>query len=178
MREFDAKLDAAGRTDADAQALQSIFVEIRDKLDHLAAPEVGAGQPDPILHEFGARPDAVASPVDLNPIETLLRSLEAKFEASAAAPVDREVVEQVADEVARRLHDVSARHVDLEVVARQIDTIYDRIDALATKAAPDDPGPVVRELLERLREADGAEGSSASRPRPRSMQRSMRSWQS
>ena len=88
-------------------------------------------QLDPILQELGARLDAVASSVDLNPIETLLRSLEAKLEASAAAPVDREVVEQVADEVVRRLHNVSARQVDLEAVAQQIDTIYDRIDTLA-----------------------------------------------
>ena len=162
LRDFDAKL-AAGRTDADAQALQSIFVEIGEKLDRLADPEAGARQLEPVLHELGARLDAVAPPVDLNPIETLLRSLEAKFEASAAAPVDQAVIEQVADEVARRLHDVSARQTDLEAVAQQIDTIYDRIDALAAKAArADDPQPVVRELLERLREADGASGSLAS----------------
>jgi localization factor PodJL len=164
LRDFDAKL-AAGRTDADAdaQALQSLFVEISVKLDRLADPEAGARQLEPVLHKLGARLDAVASPVDLNPIETLLRSLEAKFEASAAAPVDQAVIEQVADEVARRLHDVSARQTDLEAVAQQIDTIYDRIDALAAKAArADDPQPVVRELLERLREADGASGSLAS----------------
>jgi localization factor PodJL len=162
LHDFDAKL-AAGRTDADAQALQSIFVEIGEKLDRLADPEAGARQLEPVLHELGARLDAVAPPVDLNPIETVLRSLEAKFEASAAAPVDQAVIEQVADEVARRLHDVSARQTDLEAVAQQIDTIYDRIDALAAKAArADDPQPVVRELLERLREADGASGSLAS----------------
>ena len=162
LREFEAKLDAAARSDTDAQALQSIFVDIKDKLDHLAAREVGAAQLEPILHEFGARLDAMAPPVDLNPIETLLRSVEARVEASAAAPVDREVVEQVADEVARRLRDVSSRPTDLEVVARQIDTIYDRLDALAANAAAYDPGPVARELLEKLREADGAEGSSGS----------------
>ena len=36
LRDFDAKLAAGGRSDADAQALQSIFVEISDKLDRLA----------------------------------------------------------------------------------------------------------------------------------------------
>ena len=36
LHDFDAKLAAAGRADADAQALQSIFVEISDKLDRLA----------------------------------------------------------------------------------------------------------------------------------------------
>ena len=92
----------------------------------------------------------------------MLRSLEAKFEATAAAPLDPQLVDQVADQVARRLHDVSARRVDLEAVAQQIDTIYDRIDALATKAAPADPQPVMQQLLERLREADRAEGSPAS----------------
>src|ERR1700722_10644559 len=162
LRDFDSKLNAAGRTDADAQALQSVFVEISDKLDRLADPELGARQLDPILHELGARLDAVASPIDLRPIETLLLSLEAKFDATSAAPVDQEVVEQVADEVARRLHHVSARQTDLEAVAQQIDTIYDRIDALATKAARADPQPVMQQLLERLREADRAEGSPAS----------------
>ena len=39
LHEFDAKLAAAGRTDADAQALQSIFVEISGKLDRLVDPE-------------------------------------------------------------------------------------------------------------------------------------------
>ena len=112
LRDFDAKLTAAGRTDADAQTLQSIFVEISDKLDRLADPEVSARRLDPVLHELGARLDTVASPVDLNPIETLLRSLEAKLDARAAAPVDQEVVEQVADEIARRLRDGDARQVE------------------------------------------------------------------
>ena len=163
LRDFDAKLAAAGRSDADMQALQSIFVKISDKLDRLADPEVGARGLEPVLHELGARLDAVASPVDLNPIETLLRSLEAKLAASGAAAVDRDIVEQVADEVARRLHDINPRQVDLEALAQQIDTIYDRIDALAAKAAwADDPQPVMQQLLERLREADRAEDSAAS----------------
>jgi localization factor PodJL len=159
LRDFEAKLAAAGRTDADAQALQSIFAEISDKLDRLADPEAAARQLKPVLDELEAR---LASPVDLNPIETLLRSLEAKFEANANAPVDREVVEQVADEVARRLNDLTPRQVDLAALAHGIDTLYDRIDALTAKAGePADPGPVVRELLEKLRQADRAEGSSA-----------------
>ena len=161
LREFDAKLDAAGAADADAKALQSMFVEIRDKLDSLADGEAGARQLEPALRELGARIDTVASPFDFNSIETLLRSLEAKFETSANAPVDREVVEQVADEVARRLRDMSPRQGELEALAQQIDSIYDRIDALAAKATANDPGPVVRELLEKLRDAEKAEGSSA-----------------
>ncbi len=160
LHDFDAKLSTAGG--ADAQALQSIFAEISDKLDHLADPKVGARQLDPVLHELGARLDAVASPVDLNPIETLLRSLEAKLEARASEPIEPQVLEQVADEVARRLHDVSAAQVDMKAVAQQINTISDRIDALAAEAArAGEPGPVVQELLEKLREADKAEGSSA-----------------
>ena len=162
LRDFDAKLATAGRTDADAQAFQSIFAEIGDKLHRLADPEVGARQLDPVLRELAGRLDAVASPVDLNPIETLLRSLEAKLEASAAAPVDREVVEQVADEVVRRLHNVSAGQVDLQSVAQRIDTIYDRIDTLAaTSGRADDAQPALQQLLEKLREAEQASGSLA-----------------
>jgi localization factor PodJL len=150
LHDFDAKLVAAGRTDADAQALQSIFAEIGGKLDRLADPGLGARQ------------DAVPSPVDLNPIETLLRSLEARLEASAAAPVDREVVEQVADEVVRRLQNVSAHPVDLGTVAQQIDTIYDRIDTLAaTSNRADGVPPAVQQLLEKLSEADRVSGSLA-----------------
>ena len=164
LREFDAKLSAAGRTDADMQALQSTFVEIRDKLDRLADPEVGARRLESVLHELGARLDAVSSPIDLNPIETLLRSLEAKLAAGSAAAVDREIVDQVAEEVARRLHHINPRQVDLEAVAQQIGTIYDRIDALAVKATQaDDPQPLMQQLLEKLREADRAEGSPASK---------------
>ena len=161
LREFDAKLDAAGAADADAKALQSMFVEIRDKLDSLADGEAGARQLEPALRELNARIDTVASPLDLNPIETLMRSLEAKFETNANAPVDREVIVQVADEVASRLRDMSPRQAELEALARQVDTIYDRIDALAAKTTANDPGPVVRELLEKLRDAEKAEGSSA-----------------
>jgi localization factor PodJL len=161
LRDFDAKL-AGGRSETDAQALQSIFVEISHKLDRLADPTIGARRLDPVLHELGVRLDAVAAPVDLNPIQTMLRSLEAKLEATAAAPLDPQVVEQVADLVARRLHDVSVRRVDLEAVAQQIDTIYDRIDALAAKGArADDPQPVMQQLLERLREAEQAGASLA-----------------
>ncbi len=86
LRDFDAKLAIVGRTDADARALQSIFVEISGKLDRLADPEAGARQLEPILHEFGTQLDAVPSPIDLQPIEALLRSLESKFEAGARRP--------------------------------------------------------------------------------------------
>ncbi len=152
---FDAKL-------ADAQALQPAFAEISAKLDHLADPEVGARHLDPVLHELGARLDAVTSPVDLNPIETLLRSLESKLEAKAAAPVDHVAVEQIADEVARRLHDVSARQADLEAVAQQIDAISSRVDAMAAEnGRADEAEPVVHELLEKLRQAEQASGSLA-----------------
>jgi localization factor PodJL len=162
LRDLDAKLAAGGRSEADAQALQSIFVEISHKLDRLADPAIGARRLDPVLHELGVRLDAVAASVDLSPLQTMLRSLEAKLEATAAAPLDPQVVEQVADLVARRLHDVSVRRVDLEAVAQQIDTIYDRIDALATKGArADDPQPVMQQLLERLREAEQAGASLA-----------------
>lgn len=162
LHDFDVKLSAAGGADSDAQGAQSILFDIRDKLDRLADPEAGARRLDPLLHELSARLDAAASPIDLNPIESMLRSLDAKLEASAAAPIDRHVVEQVAEEVARRLHDASARQVDLEAVAQQIDTIYDRIDQLAAKAAQaGDPQPVVQQLLEKLREADRTSGSLA-----------------
>ena len=63
LREFDAKLDAAGAADADAKALQSMFVEIRDKLDSLADGEAGARQLEPALRELNARIDTVASPL-------------------------------------------------------------------------------------------------------------------
>jgi localization factor PodJL len=162
LRDFDAKLAAASRTDADAQTLQSVFTEIGGKLDRLANPDIGVRQLDPLLRELGARLEAIAPPVDLNPVETLLRSLEAKLEASAAAPVDREVVEQVANEVVRRFHNVSARQADLETVAQQIDTIYDRIDRLAaTSSRADDAPPAVQQLLEKLREAEQASSSLA-----------------
>src|SRR6202044_4155658 len=75
LHNFDTRLAATGRTDADAQAFQSIFAEIDDKLDRLADPDAGA------------RRGAVGSAVDLNPIETMLRSLGGKLEASAAAPI-------------------------------------------------------------------------------------------
>ncbi len=187
MRDLDARLEAAGRTDPDAGALQSMAAEISGKLDRLADSDAGVRWLEPILSEFsgkldrladaeigarwlepvlsdlGARLDAVAFPVDLNPIETLLHSLEAKLEASAPAPVDREIAARVADEVVRRLQDLHPGHDDSEALARQIATIYDRIDALAAKAVrADDPEPAVRELLEKLRQAEAAPTSYAS----------------
>jgi len=127
----------------------------------LRAADAGASRLELVLHDLGARIDACLSTADLNPIETLLRSLEAKVEASAGASVDREIAEQVADAVARRFNDTGARQMNLEALAHQVDTINDRIDCLAAKAAAGDPEPVLRELLERLREADETEGSSA-----------------
>jgi localization factor PodJL len=187
MRDLDARLEAVGRTDVDARALQSMAAEISakldrladsdagvrwlepvlsefgGKLDRLADSEIGARWLEPVLSDLGARLDAVAAPVDLNPIETLLRALEAKLDASARAPADRELAERVADEVARRLQDLNPRHEDSDALARQIASIYDRVDALAAKAdRADDPEPVVRELLERLREAEAAPKTHAS----------------
>ena len=162
LRDFEAKLDAAGRTDANARAPQTMFAEISDKLDRLLDAEIGARWLEPLLGELKARLDAVASLVDLRPIETLLRALEAKLEASAA-PTDRQTAERVADEVARRLANLHASQVDTETLAEQIANIHDRIEALTAKSVrTDESGPVVRELLERLREVDAAVSSGAS----------------
>ena len=80
LRDVDAKLDAAGHKAANARDLQSMFAEISDKLDRLSGAETGARSLEPVLSELSARLDAVASPVDLRPIETLLHALQAKLE--------------------------------------------------------------------------------------------------
>ena len=161
--EISAKLDRLAESDAGVRWLEPVLSEFGGKLDRLADAEIGARWLEPVLSDLGARLDAVASPVDLNPIETLLHGLEAKLEASAPAPVDREIAERVAEEVARRLPDLISRHDESEALARQIASIYDRLDALAAKAVrADNPEPVLRELLERLREADAASSSHAS----------------
>jgi localization factor PodJL len=163
LRDVDAKLDAAGDKAANAHDLQSMFAEISDKLDRLSGAETGGRPLEPVLSELSARLDAVASPVDLRPIETLLHALQAKLEGSGASPMDRRIAEEVADEVGRRLDHLRASQVDAEALAKQIANIYDRIDALAAKTArADESEPVVRELLERLREADAAPRSGAS----------------
>ncbi len=187
MRDLDAKLEAVGRTDPDVRALQAMAAEINlkldqladsdagvrwlepvlsefgGKLDRLADAEIGARWLEPVLGDIGARLDAVASPVDLNPIETSLQALHAKLEASGPPLQEREIAERVADEVARRLQDFTPGRDDSEALARQIATIYDRIDALAAKAVQGDgPEPGVRELLERLHEAEAAPRSHAS----------------
>ena len=187
MRDLDARLEAAGGVDEDARALRSMTAEISAKLDRLAdsdagvrwlepvlsefggkidrlaESEIGARWLEPVLSDLGARLEAVAAPVDLNPIETLLRQLEAKLDAAAPAALDRAIAERIADEVARRLQDLSPRHDESDALARQIASIYDRIDALAAKAERAvGPEPGVRELLERLREADAAPRTQAS----------------
>jgi len=154
--------DLARRIDSIRRSLEALppaAIDIRP-IERLLR-EAGAHELKPLLDELGARIEAGLAPVDLGPIETLVRSLEAKFEASANAPVDREVVEQVADAVARRLGGAGAGQAGVEAVAHRVDTINDRIDRLAARTAASDPGPVLRELLERLREAEKAEGSSA-----------------
>jgi len=136
---------------------------VQRSLETLPPATVDMRPIEKLLREFdaGSRIKAGLAPVDLNPVETLIRSLEAKFEASANAPVDREVVEQVADAVARRLDDAGARQAGLDAVAHRVETINDRIDRLAAKATASDPGPVLRELIEKLREAEKAESASA-----------------
>ena len=154
--------DLARRIDSvrlSLEALPPATIDIRP-IERLLR-EAGARELKPLLDELGARIEAGPAPVDLGPVETLMRSLEAKFEASLNAPVDREVVEQVADAVARRLGGAGAPEAGLEAVAHRVDTINDRIDALAARTAASDPGPVLRELLERLREAEKAESASA-----------------
>jgi localization factor PodJL len=167
MRDLDARADAVGRTDADARVLRSMTAEIGAKLDRLADSEIGARWLEPVLSDLGAKLDLVAAPVDLNPIETLLRALEVKLDAAAGQEIAERVVEEVAErvveEVARHLRDLNLRHDDSDALARQIAGIYDRIDAVAAKAdRSDDREPVVRELLERLREAEAAPKTNAS----------------
>jgi localization factor PodJL len=161
--EISGKLDRLAESDAGVRWLEPVLSEFGGKLDRLSDAEIGARWLEPVLSDLGARLDAVASPVDLNPIETLLHALEAKLETSGPPPMDRESVEHVADEVVRRIHEIDPRHDDSEALADKIDTIYDRIDALAAKAVQaDDPEPFVRELLKRLRETDAAASSHAS----------------
>src|SRR5271165_658725 len=52
LRDFDAKLDAAGHTDANARAPQTMFAEISDKLDRLSDAEIGARWLEPLLSEL------------------------------------------------------------------------------------------------------------------------------
>ena len=187
MRDLDARLEAVGGAGADVRDLQSMTAEISAKLDRLAESDAGVRWLEPVLNEFSgkldrlvdsdigarwlepvltdlvARLDAFAAPVDLNPIETLLRGVEAKLDAAAPAAADREIADHVADDVARRLQDLNPRREDFDALAGQIASIYDRINVLAAKAdRADDPEPVVRELLERLREAEAAPKTPAS----------------
>jgi localization factor PodJL len=187
MRDLDARIDAIGGADADAHALQSMTAEISAKLDRLAESdaggrwlepvlsefggkldrladsEIGARWLEPVLSDLGAKLDAIAAPVDLNPIETSLRTLEAKLDAASPPAADQEIAERVAEEVARRLQDLKLQHSDSDAVARQIARIYDRIDALAAKPdRADNVEAVVRELLDRLRQAEAAPKNNAS----------------
>ena len=161
--EISAKLDRLGDSDLGVRWLEPVLNEFGGKLDRLSESEIGARWLEPVLTDLGARLDAVAAPVDLNPIETLLRGLEAKLDATAPAAADREIAERVADEVGRRLEGLNPGRGDFDALAGQIASIYDRIDVLAVKAErADDPEPVVRELLDRLHEAEGAPKTHAS----------------
>ena len=161
--EISAKLDRLADSDAGVRWLEPVLSEFGGKLDRLADAEIGARWLEPVLTDLGSRLDAVASPVDFSPIEAQLRALEAKIDASAPTLSDREIAERVADEVARRLQEFSPGHEDSEALARQIATIYDRIDALAATAVQaDDPEPVLRELLDRVRKVEAAPNSRES----------------
>jgi localization factor PodJL len=161
--EISAKLDRLADSDAGVRWLEPVLNEFGGKLDRLAHSEIGARWLEPVLADLGARVDAVGAPVDLHPIETLLRAVEAKLDTAAPAAADREIAERVADDVARCLEDLSPRREDFDALAGQIASIYDRVDVLAAKAdRADDPEPVVRELLERLREAETAPKTHAS----------------
>ncbi len=178
MRDLDAKLEAAGRTEADARALQSMTAEISAKLDRHADPdagvrwlepvlsefggkldrladaEIGARWLEPVLSDLGARLDMAASPIDFSPIEARLHALEAKIDGSAPAFSDREIVERVAEEVTRRVQEFNSENDASRAVAGQIAALYDRVDALALHGH--DPDPAVGELIERLRKAEAA----------------------
>ena len=161
--EISGKLDRLADSDAGVRWLEPVLSEFGGKLDRVADAEIGARWLEPVLSDLGARLDAVAfrgrSQSDRDPAAGARG--QAGRERSRAA--DREVAERVADQVAKRLQDFNPGHDDFEALAGQIATIYDRIDALAAKAAQgDDSEPAVRELIERLREAEAAPDSRAS----------------
>jgi localization factor PodJL len=159
LRDLDAKLD--GVRDTDPHILEPMFTAIGDKLDRLSDPEAGARLVEPYFSELSARLDAVA-PLDLREIEALLHGLEAKFEAGGAAAANRGIADQVIEEIARHLETLIARRPDEQTLREQIANIHQRIDALAGEIArTDDSGPMLRELLDRLRDIEAAPSAGA-----------------
>ena len=112
------------------------------------SPPAWIANPTPAVEAAG-RKDAEA-----HAIEPLLAEIGAKLDAIGAPTLDREAIEEIADHVMRRLEDRAAGQVDAEVLAEQIANIHDRLDALTRQAERShNVEPVVRELLDKLREA-------------------------
>ena len=127
MREINDKLDASDLKGGDADATESMFRAIIQKLDRLAE----------------ARPGSV---VDTNSIEQALKTLHAKIDDREGRTLDRQLVAQVAEEVSRRLNG-SVTQADDRRLADEIEAIYARLEALSGQIGAADfgvggPGPL------------------------------------
>ncbi len=111
MREINDKLDASDLKGGDANATESMFRAIIQKLDRLAEPRPG-------------------SVVDMNSIEQALKTLHAKIDDREGRTVDRQLVAQVAEEVSRRLNG-SVTQADDRRLADEIEAIHARLEALS-----------------------------------------------
>ena len=131
MREINDKLDASDLKGGDANATESLFGAIIQKLDRLAEPRPG-------------------SVVDMNSIEQALKTLHAKIDDREGRTVDRQLVAQVAEEVSRRLNG-SVTQADDRRLADELEAIHARLEALSGQiGAADSLGSAVRDLLNRL----------------------------
>ncbi len=158
-------LEARVQPLVDANALEASLKELNARLEKTEG-ERDTGEMQSLLKHIAARMDrAIAPAVDstvredaeTHAIEPLLTEIVAKLDAIGAPMFDRSAIEEIADQVTRRLEHRSAGQVDAEVLTEQIANIHDRLDALTGPAGRSDSAqPLVRELLERLREASPA----------------------
>ncbi len=158
-------LEARAQPLVDASALEASLKELNARLDKTEG-ERDAGELQSLLKHIAARMDReIASAFDASArkdaethaIEPLLAKIVAKLDAIGAPTLDRSTIEDIADQVTRRLEHRNAGQVDAEVLAEQIANIHDRLDAPNERTGRSDSvEPLVRELLEKLREASAA----------------------
>ncbi len=129
LRELSAKLESAN-----TEPLAALMRGISAKLD-------AAGQRD-------------AEGRSLEPLlESVIRRLDQIHQPGASVPTfDRQAIEEIAEEIAVRLQEGRAGRTDADLLTERTAIAHDKVDLLSSPSELAALEPLVRELLDKLRE--------------------------
>lgn len=146
-------IEARPQPPVEANPLEASLRELNAKLESANTEPLAA-----LVRGLSAKLDAVGQrDAEARPLEPLLESVIRRLDQfhlpGVSVPAfDRQAIKEIAEEIALRLQEGRAGRTGAELLTEQIAIIHDKVDSLSSRGELAALEPLVRELLDKLRE--------------------------